>query len=491
MTMIGLRDSPVRDSEPMSLARAILDEEFVTEKNHIGLRFFRESFWGWVGRRWVRIEERELFRSCFRWLQDTWINGPNGTPVRLGPTPREITNVVEALEAATEVRHRNVPIWTAHSDRPPPARCVGFDDVVVSVHGGTIETFERDETWFDVTTLPVNYNPDAKCPRWERAVREWSDGSPEWQRLLQRWMGYCLMPERNYAKWLLMHGVSRAGKGTILWVLHQMMGTPAFAEKSLDDLASRFGLLGLEFARVLSISEVSDLERRDGERCARVIKNVVGQDPITIDLKHRDMMMDVDCAAAPIICSNEIPRLPNRGRGLSTKMLVLPFTVSFEVPSRAELAKMTTAEKADLHPPQFNLRQELLGELEGIAAWAIEGLRQLVSEEDKPMSMWPECSRAHETVFQYHIANNPLDSFLEARFMRRKGGFVPSALIQKEWDGYLKKNNIRMHIPRNLLLLKMETESSWHLRRGRRRGEEAYVRGMFGLVMRTAAEDEV
>ena len=96
---------------------------------------------------------------------------------------------------------------------------------------------------------------------------------------------------------------------------------------SLDDLAGDFGLDGLEHSRVLCISEVSELEGKSGERATRVLKNVLGEDPLTINAKFKRQMRNVLIGAAPMMQANEIPLLPNKGRGLSSKMLVLPFEI--------------------------------------------------------------------------------------------------------------------------------------------------------------------
>ena len=226
-----------------------------------------------------------------------------------------------------------------------------------------------------------------------------------------------------------MYGKVRSGKGTIGKVLQSMLGHDACMNSSLDDLSGDFGLDGLEHSRVLCISEVSALDSREGERTTRVLKNIIGQDPITVNVKYKRQMRNVVVSAAPIIQANEIPNLPNKGRGLSSKMLVLPFDVSFEG-------------KEDPY-----LIDKLMEELPGIAAWAVQGAIDLESGEG---DRFPIPSRSKDAVQMYHLQNNPFDHFLEERFIQTSTGFVATDLLWMQWKDWLKSNSIRnVHVARN------------------------------------------
>jgi phage/plasmid-associated DNA primase len=139
--------------------------------------------------------------------------------------------------------------------------------------------------------------------------------------------------------------------------------------------------------------------------------------------------------------SNEIPVLPNKGRGLSGKMLVLPFEVSFEG-------------KEDL-----DLEAELDRELEGIAAWCVMGAHRL--ENSRAAERWPVPAAAERAVHMYHLQNNPFDAFLEARFVQRKEGFVSNGIVRAQWEAWTKANKIRMHVANNMLPMKIAQGSSW------------------------------
>ena len=126
---------------------------------------------------------------------------------------------------------------------------------------------------------------------------------------------------------------------------------------------------------------------------------------------------------------------------------------------------------------------ELSGELEGIAAWAVEGAVKLENSKD----VFPLSARAKDTVQMYHLQNNPFDYFLEERFFKSSSGFIATDLLWMQWNDWLKKNSIKnLHVARNQLSIKIETQSSWPVTRYRPHGGK---RGLKGLSLRKSFED--
>jgi phage/plasmid-associated DNA primase len=282
-------------------------------------------------------------------------------------------------------------------------------------------------------------------------------------------MGYSMMSHRRYAKWMLFHGKIRAGKGTIGTVMRWLVGGTGFVGKSLDEIAGSFGLDGLEFARVLCISEVSELDSREGEVAVRVLKNVLGRDPISINAKYKRQMRNIVVNAAPWMQANEIPQLPNKGRGLSGKMLVLPFERSFE------------------GKEQHNLMDVLKGELAGIAVWALHGAIRLEAADDREKFTPTESGK--QVVRDYHLTNNPFDYFLEARFVKNRDGAVANEIVRREWKDWCRTNNVKLHVADNQLVSKLATESSWDLAKIRKGAEGSRV--LSGLSLKKDQDDEL
>ena len=464
--------NPLQSLEPVKVARRILHGQFTAEGGMRGLWRWKNDWWMWESGTWVVLDEERIRDRVWLVLEDAIYerqtqNGP--VLVRYSPDKQKVDGVVRALEALVRIEAEEVPVWLGDPDaRFPTGETVAFKDRLVNVR--SLETMERPARWFDTAILPVAWQEDAECPRWLKAVEEWGDGDPVWAELLARWMGYCLMGSRKYARWMLMYGKIRGGKGTISSVIRRLVGRDAFMGASLEDLAGGFGMDGLERTKVLSINEVSELDGKSGERVCRVVKNIVGRDPMTVDAKYMRQQRNVVVNAAVIMQSNEIPVLPNKGRGLSGKMLVLPFEVSFE--GREDL----------------DLEGELVKELAGIAAWAVRGANRL--ESSKASERWPVPRAAERAVKMYHLQNNPFDSFLEARFVARKDGFVSNVMLRSQWDAWTKANRIRMHVASNMLPMKLVQGSSWDLRQVRLAESQGHERGIAGLGLRKEYDDE-
>lgn len=473
---VGTQDNPLTSIEPMKVASALMTERFPTVNQGPGLREFMGDFYEWYGGRWQVRTRKWLEDAVWRALEDAHyrIEYRDGRPAalrRYKPTIKKVKDVMRALESKVSLEQQQVPCWlrTRKKGQPPPAprAIIAFDDVLLDAATG--RTHERKANWFDTVTLPCEYAPDAKCPRWMKCLQEWSDNDEVWITLLRQWMGYCLMPHREYARWMLFHGKIRAGKGTISRVIRSLIGYPGFMASSLDDLADQFGLDGVEQARVLSIAEVNDLDHRDGEKAVRVIKNIVGDDPLTVNAKYKRQVRNVVVRAAPMVQSNSIPRLPNKGRGLSSKMLVLPFDVSFE------------------KNPEYDLLDTLRAELPGIAAWAASGAIEL--EQAPTAEKFPHPERSREAIHQFHLGNNPFDYFLEARFTRNPEGYVATTVVRRVWKSWLRANKVRIHVPEHLLAPKLVTESSWDLKRVRIAAGS--IRAIAGLSVKKESDDDI
>lgn len=461
--MTSRTQSPILASpEPMQVARYLLKSRFSTPNGRNGLWYWRGNFYEWYGERW---QKRDL-----EWVESAlWVSLENLTytqatqngqrQVRYAPDIGKVKGVLRALQALQTLPHEKTPAWITAPKTKDTRSLVSFADVVLDAATG--ERFDRDETFFEPHVIPCAYDSGAECPTWQRCLGEWGGGDPEWGGLLQRMFGYCLLPHRDYAKWFLMYGKIRGGKGTIMSILKALLGE-GYMGTCLEDIAGQFGLWGIEQARVMAINEVSEISNREGEAACRVLKSIVGRDPISINRKYEQPLRNVVVDAVPIMQSNEIPRLPNKGLGLSGKMVLLPFTVSF------------------VGRENYRLGEELMAELPGIAAWAYEGARLVEAERD-PKAKFPMPEKSKALIDEYHTVNNPIDEFLSACFEVKEGGFVSSEALYSRWQDWSKGLRVPP-LSQNQLVYRVVEGSTWDLRRARIGG--GGKRGLRGLKIK-------
>lgn len=453
--------SPLVSIEPVKVARSLLHSRFATPSGNQGLWVWKGNVLEWFGGQWVVRDKDWLEGAVWLGLEDAHfvVQTSTGTEVRrFAPTPTKVDAVVRALWTVARLPYERLPVWSGDA-RLEAFRCLSFKDRVVDAK--TLECVDRTERWIDPFVIPVDYDENAGCPTWMRCLNEWSDNDAEWIRLVQRMFGYCLMGHSLYAKWFLLHGKVRGGKGTMTTVLRELLGR-AYMGSSLEDLARPFGLWGLERAKVLSIGEVAEVKGTDAETACRVLKQIVGRDPLVIDIKYQTPLVDVVSDAVPIMQANEIPRLPNKGMGLSSKMVPIPFRVSF------------------LGREDHLLADKLRSELAGIAVWALAGAHEL-ENETRAADRFPLTSGGAELMDDYTTANNPVDEFLEVNFERVPNGFVASSVLSARWDEWVRQVGGRRMSIRSLIQ-HLREHSSWGLEKARK--GDGGPRGLEGLRLR-------
>ena len=191
----------------------------------------------------------------------------------------------------------------------------------------------------------------------------------------------------------------------------------------------------------------------------------MGGDPLPVNRKFVRQEQNVICKAVPIMLSNQVPEMHNTGRGVSDKLVILPFEHSY------------------LGREQFDLDEELASELPGIAVWALKGAMSLLREPN-PKDKWPGVAGAEDRVRQYLLTNNPFDAFLEEFFVPEAGNFVRNEYVRECWERWCREANIKSSIHHSMLAPKLVNESSWDLKKGRSGPDRD--RGIFGLGIRRA-----
>lgn len=450
----------------MSLARDIVRGRFAR-----ALVEYRGILWHWEGSRWVERDDVWLLDRCREHFESAYVAiehpAPDEEPIeRLCPPGWMVREVASCIETVCrQDAYRQTPFSLNGSVNAEPRVTVSFSGgQLVSVAEGQVSVLDQvGRSWFDLVNVPCQYDGGADCVRWEETLSQWSGGDTSWVELVQLIFGYCLLPHRDYQRWFLFYGLPRSGKGTILRVLSALLGGGGGVwHTTMPELAGNFGMDGLQTARVMVINEVHEVGALDGHRVGGVLKSVVGGDPLQVNVKRIRQLRNVHCQAVPILQSNEIPTLPNRGAGLSSKMIVVPFGVSF------------------LDREDEGLSRALIDELPGIAAWAVEGARKLSATT--PDNRWPEPRAAKHAMDEYREENNPWDEFLEKYFVADRAGWVAQKRI---WEAYCVWKAVAVQVPHagvkslGRLLLR---DSSWTLSRWRM-GEDG-ARGIRGLRLK-------
>lgn len=471
----------LRGAEEIDVVNDLFVRAFRTLRGRQGLwyRSGRYLLWSEGKAMWLSVEPDDMISQVYLTLDGAQYTKKDPRDGKNFLVPYKVTAtkakaITRGLQAKTMDQEAPLPRWMdGGAGRPPPQRCIPFEDKVLEItEEGELKEWVRDENWLGVGVVPCKWDPEAECPTFMSCLEEWSNGDPAWVELLQRWCGYVMLGHRKHERWMLLQGMIRGGKSTCIRVMEWLVGGEVCGG-TISQLADPFFRTELATARLLSIGEITKVYRGVAGEVAGIIKSCVGQDRVSIAVMY-GAKTSVRPNAAVCMASNLVPDLPDQGRGLTGKMLVLPFQNSF------------------VGKEDPDLEEKLKKELSGIAAWAVKGAvaLEMASSKDR----WPKPQGAVELAERLGTLGNVFEGFLKARFQKNPTGFVSGALIKGQWADYLKKNKLKLQdpVPGNQLIMRLETETSWGLQRDTSwKGDDRGSRGLRGLSLLKETNDEV
>ncbi len=329
----------------------------------------------WNGRSFREVSREDLNARLYDYLEPAFHENEEGNLVSFNPDETRVGKVRHALEAVSHLDdERRAPCWLSASspkDKQPPVH------ELVSCRNGLLhlptgEFLGQRPDFFALTSLGVDYKPDAKPPEaWIRFLADlWPEDEPAIE-LLQEWFGLSLVPDTSFQKLLFVVGPRRSGKGTIARVLSELHGGESnCAWLSMEDLVSRFGLHPLIDKQVAIMPDVRISHKLDQSSAVEKLLRITGEDSLSIDRKNMPVI-HAQLGARFMLMSNLAPRLSDAGAAFVSRVLALRMEASFLGREDRQLKRKLIGE--------LRGHKRVGGELEGILLWAIEGWRRLVA----------------------------------------------------------------------------------------------------------------
>ncbi len=203
---------------------------------------------------------------------------------------------------------------------------------------------------------PVIYDPEAKCPLFEKFLKEIFDGDQSLIRYVQRWLGYCLSGDITHQLLPIFHGEGQNGKNVLLDTVSAAMGdyageappellTVRKHQEHPTEIADLFGLR-------LAVASETECE---AELRLQLVKRLTGN----AKLKGRKMRQDYfefPRTHKLILVTNNLPVVKEDTGAVWRRLRVVPFTVV--IPA---------------HKRDNRLLKRLEAEHAGILAWLVRG----------------------------------------------------------------------------------------------------------------------
>jgi len=262
----------------------------------------------------------------------------------------EATKALRAMVDSAQ-SEAGIPVLPADLDRDP---------MLLNVVNGTLDlrTGElRPHRRADMLTklCPVEYRPDAKCPTWERLLKEILPNT-DLVRFIQLVLGYCLTASVVEQVLLILWGCGSNGKSTFLNVILEILGLDYAIKGASDLLLRKRDTHPTEKADLFGRRVVVCLETDEGQRLAEsLVKDLTGGDRQRAR-RMREDFWEFNPTHKLFLCTNHKPKVKGKDHALWRRLRLVPFSV------------VIADDRQDKQLPA-----KLRAEYPGILRWMVEG----------------------------------------------------------------------------------------------------------------------
>jgi len=247
---------------------------------------------------------------------------------------------------------------------------------------------EHSYKYYSTIQIPITYDPNAKCPNFEKFLNESFLGDKESIQVAEEWLGYSMTSETKAQKALVLYAKGRNGKGVYLHILGKCVGKENTTNVAITELSSSFmrSTLNNKLANICS-----EMELNSKSLNTQYFKMITGEDEIMAEEKYKQAF-SFKPTVKLIYSTNNLPHTKDVTLDFKRRLCVLHF-------------RNTVAEK-DI---DVNLKEKLEVELSGIFNLAMKGLKRLVDNSFQ----FTKCSISDELLKEYEKDLNPMISFFE------------------------------------------------------------------------------
>jgi len=317
---------------------------------------------------------------------------------------------LEAMVALAETLE-GVPVRAADLDREPLyLNCLNG---TIDLRSGKLRPHDREDLMTKLA--PVEYDPQAQCPRWLQFLDEVFQDNADIAGFVKRMAGYLLTGDTSEQTAFILTGKGCNGKSTLVETLRGVLGdyaadTPfsTFVERHDSNTADLAGLVG---KRLITASEGEDTQSFNES----LLKRCTGGDPVTCRHLYREYFEYVPTFKI-VFSTNEVPRIHSQNYAMKRRIRLVPFRQRFYEPHDG---------KTPVKDPQ--LPAKLLAERNGILAWAVRGCLDWRKRGlDTPAVIRQEGDKLFES-------QDPLAEFIESVCVIGPGAEVEVGIL---WQGY-------------------------------------------------------
>ena len=333
------------------------------------------------------------------------------------PNRYKVADLLDALRAVSPLPETvDQPAWLDGRGGAPPAEIVACTNGLL--HVPTRELSSHTPGLFNRVAVPFPYEPAPPAPkRWSAFLNQLWPDDEDAISALQEWFGYCISGRTDLHKILLLIGPTRAGKGVIARILAALLGWGNVAGPTLASLGQNFGLQDL-VGKPLAIIADARLGGANTHQVVERLLSISGEDMLTIDRKYRDPWTG-KLPTRFVVISNELPRFGDASGAIARRFVVL------------------TCHQSWLGRENTRLTEELLTEMPGILAWALDGVDRIRSA-----GRFTEPSSSTDAITTLLDTVSPTSAFVRDRCIVDPIHECPVDALYVEWRRWCEDNGI-------------------------------------------------
>lgn len=259
---------------------------------------------------------------------------------------------------------------------------INFKNGMFNLETGDLE--EHSPNHKSIRQIPVEYDPEAKCPTIEKFLSDVV--VPENIPLIYEWIGLSLIPDTRFGKALMLYGTGSNGKTVFLNLFMEFLGLENIAHEGLQKLENdKYSVANL-YGKLMNICpDLPSTKMHEQD----TFKQLTGNDSYIRGERKYQNAFSFKNTARLTFSANELPK-GNIDYSFSRRWILIQFPNTFE------------GDKKDQ-----NLIDKLVPELSGLLNLALAGLKRLQKGN------FSNSKTVDETQREYLVNSNLVGMFLD------------------------------------------------------------------------------